>query len=87
MEDFSAVEKLMRIFIMFKIFTMIYFKIDYYQISYGVVHFIFVIHIMYLGIDFSLGKIQFFGFILKFQIKILGSIWISSEGKMFFVVK
>ena len=30
MEDFSEAEKLMRIFIMFKIFTMIYFKIDYY---------------------------------------------------------
>ena len=32
MEDFSVVEKLMRIFTMFKIFTMIYFKINYITI-------------------------------------------------------
>ena len=29
MEDFSVGEKLMRIFTMFKIFTMIFFKINY----------------------------------------------------------
>ena len=32
MEDFSVGEKLMRIFTMFKIFTMIYFKINYITI-------------------------------------------------------